>query len=374
MFPIPDAKRQRLNPKGVRPLAAGTTAPAAEAAAAPSPAPAAAAAAPALSPKGTAHSTTKKDGVDEAGRHRFGASWKTFSWRPAAPRVALKFWVVMSVLICGTARSVIAFRKPGRARKAADGLLSYAIAYFIIEPMLKRCGIFDASDDTALNLYIFVHFYIAHHLTNAERRRFFGSGSCFFGAVYINAITDRLETGMCMADSWAKSIGLIRGRYVAMATTLSALRKPSPHARTVVVEITGGVLEMQAGDADVTETLTFEVAANEVYVPHESEVTILFCSNVYEKAFEEACPFAQKELKTDLKITTCPNTRSEHIQSDTFFGLRIEIKTIASSASTRTQKVLRKELRKEAKKLCKERMKRREAMKSLIFHSVMGSS
>ena len=317
--------------------------------------------------------TTKKDGVDEAGKNRFGKSTVVHEWRPALPEVAMKFWIIMTVLICGTVRSVIASLKLGRHRKAADGLQSYVIAFFVIKPLLERFHLF-APDDTAETLYFFVHYYIAHHLTNAERLHFFGSGSCFFGAVYINAIVDRLTAGLSMAASWLKSIGLIRSRYVAMATTLLGLRETSSETRTVVVEITGGVLEMRDDGVEVKETLTFEVAVGEVYKPHESEVTILFCSNVYEKAFEEACPFTEKELKTDLKITKCPNTRNNHVQSDTFFGLRIEIKVVASSALTCTQKALRKVLRKEAKKLCKERMKRRGAMKSLIYHSVVESS
>ena len=321
-------------------------------------------------------STTKKDGVDEAGANRFGKSFAVYAWRPAPAQIALKFWIIMSVLICGDMRSVIGTRKSGRHRKAADGLQSYIIAFFVLQPMLVHFNVF-AVGDTAETLYLFVHHYIVHHLTNAERLHFFGSGSCFFGAVYINAITDRLLRGLSMAVSWIKSIRLIRSRYVSMADTLVGLREASEQPRTVVVEITGGVLKMQAGssegDAEIAKTLTFTVEAGAVYVPHESVVTVLFCSNVYETAFKEACPpdLTEKELKADLKITTCANTGSVHIQSDTFFGLRIAISTIAASPTSAppTQKALRKALRKEGKKLDKERMKRRAAMKSLVYHS-----
>ena len=78
-----------------------------------------------------------------------------------------------------------------------------------------------------------------------------------------------------------------------------------------LVEITGGVLEMQAGGnevkAEIKKTLTLIVDAGEVYKPHENVATVLFCSNVYETAYEEPCPPSRtvKELKSDLKITTC---------------------------------------------------------------------
>ena len=65
-----------------------------------------------------------------------------------------------------------------------------------------------------------------------------------------------------------------------------------------------------------------------------------------------------------------PNTRHEHIQSDTFFGLRIEIYTEdESSTVVLPQKALRKALRKEGIVLDKQRMTRRATMKSLVYNS-----
>ena len=121
-------------------------------------------------------------------------------------------------------------------------------------------------------------------------------------------------------ESWEKTIGLIRKRYVDAATTLTTLRESGG---VVTVKVTGGLLEMNEVP-EIECEITMTVPAH--YVPHLHTTTKMFLSNVYEKVYGEANPLSwtAKELQQDFKITTCDISKNNHIQSDTFFGLRVE--------------------------------------------------
>ena len=163
------------------------------------------------------------------------------------------------------------------------------------------------------------HDYIARHLTLVEFREFFGEGSCAFGATYTKCIEDRLLNGTCGAESWAATVESIRARYRDAATALASLRA---EGGIVVITVLGGLLDIN-GVAAGERVITLRVPKG--YVPHAHATTTMFLSNVYEKVHGEANPLAwtAQELRRDFKITTCACTGNTHIQSDTFFGLRV---------------------------------------------------
>ena len=325
------------------------------------------------------------DGVGAFGMLRFARSENVVSWTSADDDVTLKFWIIMNVLTLGQMRILIALMKAGRHRMAADGLRSYEIALFTIVAMLVH---FDLSDgrDTAESLYVFIHHYVHHHLTDAERELFFGDGSCAFGATFNTAIEDKMGKSISTCESWKATIIRIRKRYVAGAAVMEKLAASGPH--TLTVKVTGGLLDMQRVP-EIEREIT--ICTDGSYVPHSCGTTLMFLSNVLKKVYHDAYPLSivELELRRDWGVTTCAISGNRHIQSDTFYGLRLEFiiieplalcKLLANHATQsaaysmtspadvrvlRSQKSWRKMLRKEARAL------RKEAKKSFLTTSAL---
>ena len=334
------------------------------------------------------------DGVGAFGMLRFARSKNVVSWTCAGDDVMLKFWIIMNVLTLGQMRTLIALMKAGRHRMAADGLRSYEIALFTIVAMLVQFGLSDGHD-AAESLYIFIHHYIHHHLTDAERELFFGDGSCAFGATFNKAIEDKMGKGMSTYESWKANIIHIRERYVAGAAVMEELGASGPH--TLTVKVTGGLQEMQnvpESEREITMTI------DGPFVPHECDTTKMFLSNLLKKVYHEACPpsIVETELRRDWRVTKCAISGNRHVQSDTFYGLRIEFIILSSRALRvllakqaqcatkqsaaysvvsppdslvlRSQKSWRKMLRKEARALRKEAMESFPTTSALLCASM----
>ena len=261
------------------------------------------------------------DGVGRFGDNRFAGSTKVVRWTRAEDDAALKFWVIMEVLTFDQMRTLIAHMKAGRHRMAADGLRSYELALFMIVGLLVE---YDLSDghDTADMLYIFIHHHVHHHLTDAEREEFFGDGSCAFGATFNQAIEDKMLRGMSTRDSWMATIVCIRRRYVAAAAMMRTLRE-SEFRHTLTVSLSGGLLDMHNVPL-IERSITF--AVDGPFVPWECDTTKMFISNAMKKVYHAPCPLSHvaTELRRDWRVSKCPVSGNMHIQSDTFYGLRLE--------------------------------------------------
>ena len=163
------------------------------------------------------------------------------------------------------------------------------------------------------------HNYVACHLTLVEFREFFGEGSCAFGATYTKAIEDRLSRGWSGRKSWAHTIESMRARYCESAATLTTLRESGG---VVTITVIGGLLDIHSVP---TTKRAITIRVPEGYAPHAHATTKMFLSNAYEKVHGEANPLSwtAQELRSDFRITQCPRSGHMHIQSDTFFGLRV---------------------------------------------------
>ena len=98
---------------------------------------------------------TIKDGVGDFGRDRWGRAVATVGWTPASGDDAAKFWIIMFVLTFVPMRMLIAIRKLGRHRMAADGVRSFEIAFFMMSAALLYFNIDGATTMTAELLYAF---------------------------------------------------------------------------------------------------------------------------------------------------------------------------------------------------------------------------
>ena len=98
---------------------------------------------------------TIKDGVGDFGRDRWGRAVATVGWTPASGDDAAKFWIIMFVLTFVPMRMLIAIRKLGRHRMAADGVRSFEIAFFMMSAALLYFNIDGATTTTAELLYAF---------------------------------------------------------------------------------------------------------------------------------------------------------------------------------------------------------------------------
>jgi hypothetical protein len=176
---------------------------------------------------------------------------------------------------------------------------------------------------------------------------------------------------------------------------MEELGASGPH--TLTVKVTGGLQEMQnvpESEREITMTI------DGPFVPHECDTTKMFLSNLLKKVYHEACPpsIVETELRRDWRVTKCAISGNRHVQSDTFYGLRIEFIILSSRALRallakqaqcatkqsaysvvsspdslvlRSQKSWRKMLRKEARALRKEAMESFPTTSALLCASMV---
>ena len=294
-------------------------------------------------PSSSTAAPQRTNGVGAFGWGRWRHATRATQWIAASWDAAMMFWIIMVVMTDADMRLLISRKKQGFHRTAADGIKSFEIALSLLTTRLKSHGYYHDRDPTASELYYFMHTYVSDHMSPAEFNAFFGEGSCAYGGAYVVAMFDALFYGISAADSVQRTYGEIGERYVKQAAVLAKLEKRSGLGM-VRITLEGSLLGIHK----------ISPAERTISIPTDGSFDVktdmaahLFLSLVFEKVHAMACPISRvvRELKADLLVKICPTTGSDHIKSDTFFGLRIVIDIPPQPRHPVSAKELRKSLR-----------------------------